>query len=64
METRIQQKIDDHNREFKTQLRDWLLQRGAKVTSGDTDLTSEFLQFMFDTENVQLQKEDFQRRNG
>lgn len=62
METRVQQKIDDYNRDFKIQLRDWLLQRDAKVTNGENDITSEFLQFMFDTENIQLQKEDFQRR--
>jgi hypothetical protein len=62
METRVQQKIDDHNRNFKTQLRDWLLQHNASIVSGKSDVTSEFLQFMFDSENIQLQREDFQRR--
>jgi hypothetical protein len=63
METRIQQKIDDHLRTFKTQLGNWLVERDAIIRSGDGgDITSEFLQFMFDSENIQLQKEDFQRR--
>ena len=63
METRIQQKVDDHLRLFKTQLRDWLVQHNAIVAGlGTEDITDEFLQFMFDTENIQLQKEDFQRR--
>lgn len=64
METRVQQKIDDHARGFKNQLRDWFVQNNASVvtTGGGADITSAFLQFMFDSENIQLQKEDFQRR--
>ena len=64
METRIQQKVDDHLRAFKNGIRDWLVKYEANVTTGtgSVDLTDEFLQFMFDTENIQLQKEDFQRR--
>lgn len=63
METRIQQKVDEHMRQFKTQLRDWLVKYNATINGyGTEDITDEFLQFMFDTENIQLQKEDFQRR--
>lgn len=64
MEARIQQKIDDHLMTFKTCLRDWMVQKGAIVmgNNGKENITSAFLQFMFDNENLQLQKEDFQRR--
>jgi hypothetical protein len=68
METRIQQKVDEHLRNFKTQLGNWLISNNAVVSrkeiddSLNTDITNEFLQFMFDSENIQLQKEDFQRR--
>lgn len=65
METRVQQKVDDHVRSFKNQLRDWLIERNCVIRKDDgtgDDVTNEFLLFMFDSENVQLQKEDFQRR--
>jgi hypothetical protein len=63
MEARIQQKFDDHLRAFKNSIRDWLVKYNANITAfGTEDITDEFLQFMFDSENVQLQKEDFQRR--
>lgn len=68
MEARIQNKIDDHLRNFKTQLGNWLTEHNALIINKDeeggsnSDITSEFLQFMFDNENIQLQKEDFQRR--
>lgn len=62
MESRIQQKCDEHLRQFKTQIRNWLVEQGATVKHGETDMTNEFLQYMFDHENLQLEKEDFQRR--
>lgn len=64
MEARIQQKFDDHLRAFKNSLRDWIVENGATLVknSDGSTITNEFLQFMFDNENVQLQKEDFQRR--
>lgn len=66
MEARVQQKIDEHMRDFKIQMRDWLVNQQASVIFGTgsdaVNMTGEFLQFMFDHENIQLQKEDFQRR--
>jgi len=68
MEARIQQKVDDHLRNFKTKLGNWLVENDALImrknndTSELDDITNEFLQFMFDNENIQLQKEDYQRR--
>lgn len=64
MEARIQQKFDEHLRAFKNSLRDWIVQNNVALRRNidSRDMTNDFLQFMFDNENVQLQKEDFQRR--
>lgn len=63
MEARIQQKIDEHLRNFKNEMRDWFTANGANIVlSNGTNGTNSFLQHMYDRETMQLQKDDFQRR--
>jgi len=63
MESRIHQKIDTHQHNFKQSIHKWLTDTGSLVQDKNgTDLTEAFLQFMYDYEGLKLEKEDFQRR--
>ena len=68
MEKIINKKIDTHQVDFKNQIKLWFethnacIQGGSSGSSGNTDLKSEFLQFVFDSPNIVFDKEDFQKR--
>lgn len=63
METRIQNKIDDHLRNFKRSLQQWMIDNGGKIEDSlGNNKSAEFMQLLFDFEGLVLTKEDFQRR--
>lgn len=64
MEKRISKRIEQHQLDFKNAIKNYVDKNSCKVhgSSNDTDLTSEFLKFVFDFENLTLTKEDFRKR--
>ena len=59
MEKRIISKLDAHQLAFKNSIKEWV---ETQVQNGTTINPSELLQFVFDFENLSLNKEDFQKR--
>ena len=62
MEKNIRSKIQDHNKEFKENLTQWLHSMNATIQVGDEVRTNEFLQYMSDFPDLELDKIDFQKR--
>ena len=62
MEKNINTKIESHSLEFKKSLKKWLETNSAQVKVGSNDITSQFLQFIYDSNKLMLTKEDFQKR--
>lgn len=63
MEKRIAKKVELHQLDFKTGIKEWLEESGAHVVSSDgEDVTSSFLLYVYDRTNLCLSKEDFMRR--
>jgi hypothetical protein len=65
MEKHINAKVESHRVEFKKSIQMWFNTNNAQVTvnnNNNQDITSQFLQFIFDSNSVQFQKEDFQKR--
>ena len=62
MEKNIRTKICDHNQAFKVNVQNWLKNNGARIVFEREDKTSEFLQYMNDFPDLELEKQDFQKR--
>ena len=64
MEKRISKRIEQHQIEFKNAIKGFVDKNGCRLhgTKQDSDLTSEFLKFVFDFENLTLTKDDFRKR--
>jgi tRNA(Met) C34 N-acetyltransferase TmcA len=62
MEKNIRSKIQDHNKDFKENLTQWLHSMNATIQVGDEVKTNEFLQYMSDFPDLELDKIDFQKR--
>lgn len=64
MERNINKKVEQYQVEFKNDIKKWLQTESAKITStkGAEDLTSKFLQFVFDYNSLLFNKDDFQKR--
>ena len=67
MENKINIKLEKHQLLFKQSIQEWIQTHNATVNCGhqDTnasDKTSEFLQFIFDYNNMSINKEDLQKR--
>ncbi len=62
MEKNIQKKINDYTEEFKTNLQKWLESNQVTIFVNDTNKTSDFIQYMNDFPNLELAKQDFQKR--
>lgn len=62
MEKNINTKIETHSVNFKNSLKNWLKTNSAQLKCGSNDVTSEFLQFIYDYNKLILTKEDFQKR--
>ena len=62
MEKRLCRKVDEHFVGIKDNIRGWLENNGVKCMRDEEDITSEFLKFLYDTDSLQISKEDFQKR--
>ena len=63
MERRITKKIETHGQSFKNAIKDWFTENGNNVIDDDGEsITGKFLAFVYDFENLHLEKEDFQKR--
>ena len=51
-----------HLDDFKANLMQWLSEHHAEISVGAQDKTNEFIQYMNDFPNLELDKEDFQKR--
>jgi hypothetical protein len=62
MEKHIINKTQLHSQEFKKSINKWIETQSAQIKVGSNDITSQFLQFIYDFNGVNLKKEDFQKR--
>lgn len=62
MEKRIGKRIEQHQLDFKNVIKSYLDKNGCKVSNEKEDITSDFLKFVFDFENMTLSKDDFRKR--
>lgn len=62
MERNIRHKINDHNQAFKTNLQEWIQKSDACVQIRGCDCTNDFIQYLNDFPDLELDKEDFQKR--
>jgi len=65
METKINNKLEKHQLLFKQSIKEWIQTHNATVNCDEqeiSDKTSEFLQFIFDYNNMSIKKEDLQKR--
>jgi len=72
MEKTINKKIETHQIDFKNQIKTWFETHkaciktidvnGSNINNTDTDLKSEFLQFVFDSPSIAFDTEDFQKK--
>ena len=60
MERRVAKKLDSHFTDFKNDIKNWFQENSCEII-GDSN-KSAFLQYIFDYDNVSLNKEDFQKR--
>lgn len=64
MEKRISKRVDQHQLDFKNSIKTWFHENQCSVLGNESsaDVTSEFLKFVFDFENMSLSKDDFKKR--
>ena len=62
MENKINTKLDQHQLLFKQSIKSWMADNKANVSINGQDKTSEFLQFIFDFNNMSINKEDLRKR--
>ena len=60
MERRLTKKCEDHLTDFKTNIKDWFQENNSNVSGNMT--TSDFLKFIYDFDNVAINKDDFLKR--
>ena len=61
MDSKINKKIDLYNIDFKNKIKNWFILNDCQI-SGNKNL-SDFLKFIYDFDNLILDKKDFQKRN-
>jgi hypothetical protein len=62
MENKINVKLEKHQLLFKQTIKEWLETHNAAIKCDDQDKTSDFLQFIYDYNNMSIKKEDLQKR--
>ena len=62
MEKRISKRIEQHQIDFKNAIKAYVEKKGCCVQCNNEDMTSDFLKFIFDFENMTLSKDDFRKR--
>lgn len=60
MEKRVVKKCEEHLSDFKEQIKNWFEEHNITITGNQT--TSDFLQFVYDFNNIKLTKDDFAKR--
>lgn len=62
MERRINKKVQQYQHDFKTAIKQYMETNNSTVVKNETNITSDFLKFVYDFENMELAKEDFVKR--
>lgn len=62
MEKNIRLKVNSHSEKMKTNIEKWIKSENASITVEGKDKTSEFIRYMNDFPDIELNKEDFQKR--
>ena len=63
MEKQINKKLDAFQRDFKDKIKDWISTNSAKIcTPHDNDVTSTFLQYVYDSGNIEITSSDLKKR--
>ena len=62
MERNIRLKVENYVNDFKTNLQTWINENDIEIKMNNEDKKNDFIQYMLDFPNVELSKEDFQRR--
>ena len=62
MERNIKKKINNYTNDFKLNLQKWLQDNNATIFVNQETKTYDFIQYMNDFPNLELEKEDFQKR--
>lgn len=62
MERRISKKVENHQIAFKNAIKSWMETENITIMSGESNKTSEFLQYVYDYDGLTFSKEDFQKR--
>jgi hypothetical protein len=63
MERRILKKVEQHQLQFKHDIKEFFNEKKCALSSNhDSDLTSDFMKFIFDYGNLTLSKDDFKKR--
>jgi hypothetical protein len=62
MEKNITTKVNSYLNDFKDNLQKWITENKCQITIDGKDKTNEFIQYMFDFPNIELSKQDFQKR--
>jgi hypothetical protein len=62
MEVKINSKLETCQLQFKNSIKEWMKANNSTVMCEGADKTSDFLQFVFDTSNMSIKKEDLQKR--
>lgn len=62
MERNIITKVHNYTNEFKDNLQQWIEKNNCKIMIGEEDKTNDFVQYMNDFPNIELCKQDFQKR--
>ena len=62
MERNIRSKIDSYINDFKDNIQTWLSENKAEIIVNGDDKNNDFLQYMLDFPNLELEKQDFQKR--
>lgn len=62
MEKRISKRIEQHQLDFKNAIKTYIDKNCCLIHNDKQDITSDFLKFVFDFENMSLSKDDFMKR--
>lgn len=62
MEKNVRNKVNDYINEFKNNIQNWIESNDASVIVGSEDKRNDFIQYLNDFPNLNLEKEDFQKR--
>ncbi len=62
METKINSMLEKHQLEFKNAMKEWISVNKTDIICNGQNKTSEFIQFMFDYNNMSINKSDLVKR--